>query len=156
MAGYKSDPPIDIHQMVADMLDVERDPTAKRMNLAMLYGMGLDTMARRLGVAKAQAKEWQDAYHLKFPGIKGPIQIRGSSRKPKKGPVNAVTCTHIWAVARRFTYDLAHKAGNGVIQGSSADITKAKMVEVDDYFLSEGDEAYLMLQVHDALDNSIP
>jgi DNA polymerase I-like protein with 3'-5' exonuclease and polymerase domains len=55
---------------------------------------------------------------------------------------------------RRFPDSrFAHKAGNAIIQGSSADITKLKMVEVDEYFEAEtNDECGLILQIHDELD----
>lgn len=156
MAGYNANPPIDIHQMVANMLGVERDPTAKRMNLGMLYGMGIAKMAASLGVSEATARAWMNEYHAKFPGIKGtklnPGFLKKAENRAKK---RGFVMTYLGR-RRRFTFETAHKAGNGIIQGSSADVTKVKMVEVDDYFESEGDEAYLMLQVHDALDNSIP
>lgn len=156
MAGYSAEPPVDIHQMVADMLGVERDPTAKRMNLGMLYGMSVKTLAGHLGVPEKQAQIWSDDYHRRFPAVKGSPYNPGFLRKATARAKDKGFVYTYLKRRRRFTSELAHKAGNGIIQGSSADVTKVKMVEVDEYFKSEGDEAYLMLQVHDALDNSIP
>lgn len=156
VAGYSSEPPIDIHQSVADMLSVERDPTAKRMNLGMLYGMGVKKLAFSLGVSLQQAQEWMDEYHRRFPSVKGTYNEPGFLRKAEARAKDRGFVRTYLGRRRRFDRDTAYKAGNGIIQGSSADVTKLKMVEVDEYFASEGDEAYLMLQVHDSLDNSIP
>jgi DNA polymerase-1 len=53
---------------------------------------------------------------------------------------------------RRFkNSSYAHKAGNAVIQMTSADITKLKMVEVGELFMNES-KADLLLQIHDELD----
>lgn len=150
LRGYCQDPPVDIHQSVADMLGVERDPTAKRMNLGMLYGMGVVKLALSLGVSVQQAKRWMDEYHRKFPAARK--FLRQAERRAKnRGYVRTYLGRR-----RRFSSDFAHKAGNGIIQGSSADITKLKMVEVDEYFASEGDIFRLMLQCHDSLSWSGP
>lgn len=151
MKGYAQDPPVDIHQSVADMLSVERDPTAKRMNLGMLYGMGVLKLAISLGVSVAQAQKWMDQYHRKFPYAKK--FLKGAERKAR---LRGYVFTYLGRRRRFPDPRFAHKAGNGVIQGSSADITKYKMVLIDEYFASEGDIFRLMLQCHDSLSWSGP
>lgn len=148
--GYRQDPPVDIHSMVAQMLGVERDPTAKRMNLGMLYGMGIAKLAAALGVSEQQAREWMNLYHIRIPSAKGFLK-NAEKRARKNGFVRT-------ALGRRrhFDHNLAHKAGNGIIQGTSADITKVKMVEIDEYFESTGNTFRLMLQCHDSLSWSGP
>ena len=145
MEGYASNPPVDIHSTVAQMLGVERDPTAKRMNLGILYGMGVAKLAASLGVSLEQARIWMDMYHKQFPYAR-PF-LKGAEQKAK---ARGYVMTKLGR-RRHFDGNLAHKAGNGIIQGSSADITKLKMVEVDDYFASEGNTCRLMLQIHDSL-----
>lgn len=144
-AGYRQDPPVDLHQSVANMLGVERDPTAKRMNLAMLYGMGIATMAERLGCSEAQARAWQAEYFGKFKSVR-PFLKGAEARAKRRGYVRTYLGRR-----RHFDRGFEHKAANGIIQGSSADITKQKMVEVDEYFENEGDLFRLMLQCHDSL-----
>jgi DNA polymerase I-like protein with 3'-5' exonuclease and polymerase domains len=57
---------------------------------------------------------------------------------------------------RRFPDpSFAHKAGNAVIAMGSADITKLKMAEIDEFFAQAG-EGQMLLQVHDELDWQIP
>lgn len=148
--GYSQNPPVDIHQTVADMLGIERDPGAKRMNLGMLYGMGIEKLALSLGVSIAQAQKWMAEYHRKMPAARK--FLKNAERRAKnRGYVRTYLGRR-----RRFEAWLAYKAGNGIIQGSSADITKLKMVEVDEYFASEGDIFRLMLQCHDSLSWSGP
>lgn len=150
VAGYSQDPPVDIHSVVAEMFGVERDPTAKRLNLGILYGMGKDALAGHVGCSVAEAIAYKRRYQEKFPSGPGFLDKAG-----KRAKARGWVKTYLGR-RRRFTPEFAHKAGNAVIQGSSADITKTKMVEVDEFFASEGDLAFLMLQVHDALDLSIP
>lgn len=150
IAGYASNPPVDIHTTVAQMLGVERDPTAKRMNLGILYGMGVAKLAQSLGVSVSQAQEWMTWYHQKFPYAK-PF-LKTAERKAKgRGYVFTKLGRR-----RHFDSNTAHKAGNGIIQGSSADITKLKLVELDEYFASEGDYCRLMLTIHDSFSWSSP
>lgn len=151
MAGYAADPQVDIHSSVALMLGVERDPTAKRMNLGMLYGMGVVKLAISLGVSVQQAKEWMDLYHKKFPYARR--FLKGAETKCKS---RGFIFTYLGRRRRFPNKNFAHKSGNAVIQGSSADITKLKMVEIDEYFASEDDYCRLMLQIHDSLSWSAP
>lgn len=151
VAGYMGTPRADIHTVVAEMLNVERDPTAKRMNLGMLYGMGRVALAGHLEVDERQAMEWSNLYHRKFPYAKKFLS-RAQARAKERGYV----FTYLGRRRRFPDPRSTHKAGNAVIQGGSADITKLKMVEIDDYFESEGDVFNLMLQCHDSLSWSGP
>lgn len=151
MAGYAANPPVDIHSTVAQMLDVERDPTAKRMNLGMLYGMGIAKLAFSLGVTEAQARKWMALYHEQFPYARQ-FMKKAEAVAKRRGYVRTFLGRRRRFPDTRF----AHKAANAIIQGSSADITKLKMVEIDEYFESEGDHCRLMLQIHDSLSWSAP
>lgn len=145
--GYNADPPVDIHSAVAEMLDVERDPTAKRMNLGMLNGMGIAKLAASINSTPAQAKQHLTNYHTRFPEVREFIQNAATTAQ-RRGYVFTLLGRHIHYPNSRYAY----KACSGIVQGSSADVTKLKMVEVDDYFESEGDNHKLILQVHDELD----
>ena len=151
LAGYAANPPVDIHSTVAQMLSVERDPTAKRMNLGMLYGMGVAKLALSLGVSVEQATIWMKLYHEKFPSAK-PFLKRAELKAKQRGFV----FTQLGRRRRFPDPRFAHKAGNAIIQGSSADITKLKMVEIDEYFAANDDHCRLMLQIHDSLSWSAP
>lgn len=151
MAGYAANPPVDIHSTVAQMLSVERDPTAKRMNLGMLYGMGITKLAFSLGVSEAQARAWMSLYHERFPYARQ--FMKDAERVAKR---RGYVRTFLGRRRRFPDVRFAHKAANAIIQGSSADITKLKLVEIDEFFASEGDYCRLYLQIHDSLSWSAP
>lgn len=146
VGGYKQTPAVDIHTVVAELLAVDRDPTAKRMNLGMLYGMGTAKLARSINVTEEQATKYRNTYNGMIPEAKKFLR-EAESWAVKRGWVR----TKMWR--RRHFPDkmFAHKAGNAVIQGSSADMTKLKMVEIDQFFRKNKAQSYLMLQVHDEL-----
>lgn len=144
--GYKADPPIDIHSVVAELLAVDRDPTAKRMNMGMLNGMGAGKLGRSINVTEERAKNYRFQYDQAIPEARRFLR-EAESWAIKRGWVR--TKMHR---RRHFPNKMfAHKAGNSIIQGSAADMTKLKMVEIDDHFRKVGAESYLMLQVHDEL-----
>jgi DNA polymerase-1 len=120
------------------------------MNLGILYGMGIAKLAASLGVSLEQATIWMKLYHSQFPYAK-PFLKNAETKAKARGYVMTKLGRR-----RHFDGNSAHKAGNGIIQGSSADITKLKMVEIDEYFASEGDYCRLMLQIHDSLSWSAP
>ncbi len=125
--GYSATPPIDIHQMVADLCGVERDPTAKRINLGKLYGMGLPKLCLSLGISLAEGKAIDKKYQQMVPEAKE--FLKACERMGKlRGWVKSKLGRR-----RRFPdANYAHKAGNAVIAMSSADITKLKMAEIHD------------------------
>jgi DNA polymerase-1 len=115
------------------------------MNFGTLYGMGLGKFARSLALPEAQAKELRDKYHAMLPEVKlftrKAEQLAGS-----RGWVRTKLNRR-----RRFPdRSTAYKAGNAVIQGTSADMVKLKMIHIDRLFT--GRQSALMLQVHDELD----
>lgn len=145
--GYKQEPPVDIHQTVAGWLGVERDPTAKRMNLGMLNGMGVDKLAAKVGCSSDVARGHIMNYDANFPEAK--VFRKGAEAVAKeRGYVFTLLKRR-----RRFPDSrFAHKAGSSIVQGGSADLTKLKMVEVDEYFRSEKKDADVLIQIHDDLD----
>jgi DNA polymerase-1 len=149
--GYHQEPPLDMHSVVAAMLSVERDPTAKRLNLGKLYGMGVPKLAKSLKIDMDRARELSNQYDMMLPEARM-FMKKAEARAKSRGFV-------FTAMGRRRRFPdsrFAHKAGNSIIQGTSADITKLKMVEVDEYFESIGDTARVALQVHDDLCFFIP
>ena len=149
--GYNQDPPIDAHSMVALKMGVERDPIGKRMNLAQVYGQGVPALAQELDISEARAQFLSDEYHRIFHEA-NELYWTAQNRAKARGFIKTI-------MGRRRRYpDKRHAwtAMNQLIQGSSADITKQKMVEVDEYFELNGDTTHLQLQIHDDLNWSEP
>lgn len=147
LEAYRKDPYTDYHQLVADMLGVERDPAAKRINLGTIYNMGAPKLALGLGVPLSVATDYMDRMRRMMPEAKKFNKTAEMVAK-KRGYVKTILGRR-----RRFPNgEFAHKAGNAVIQGSSADITKLKMVEIDEFLESENSNTEMILQVHDSLE----
>lgn len=147
VAGYSKVPPDDMHTVVAKMMGIDRE-LAKRMNMGMMNGIGKDKMAKKLKQNKEITLGYLAQYDTMIPEAKR-WRKKAEIRCRQRGYV------HTYLGRRRHIPDRRHcyKAWSGVIQGSSADLTKIKMVEIDDYFQSEGEgQIGLMLQVHDAFD----
>lgn len=147
LEAYAKDPNTDYHQLVADLLGVERDPSAKRINLGTIYNMGAPKLAKGLNVPTSKAREYLNTMRRMMPEARKFNKVAERIAR-QRGYVRTILGRR-----RRFPdLRIAHKAGNGVIQGSSADITKSKMVEIDEFLVSEGARSHIMLQIYDSME----
>ncbi len=134
---------------------VEMRKKAKAINFGILYGMGEFSLADDLKTSRAQAKAYIESYLASYPAIDEYLH-----RVAKEARENGYVTTMLGR--RRYIPELsaANKnlqafgervARNSPIQGSSADIIKIAMVNVDKKLRDRGSEAKLLLQVHDEL-----
>ena len=140
LAGYLQNPPKDIHQVVADMVGVERDPTAKRINLGMLYGMGEKTLAHELGMSVSEARPILRLYHERFPEAS-----QFFSAAQSKGERDKYVKT---ILGRRLHFMFrgdARKAASRIISGTSADLMKLRLIQADKV-------TPIAMSIHDELD----
>lgn len=134
---------------------VEMRKRAKAVNFGILYGMGDFSLADDLKISRAQAKEYIESYLASYPGIEEYLEdtIEGAKR-------DGYTVTMF--SRRRYIPELSAPnkmvrnfgeriARNSPIQGTSADIIKIAMINVDKKLKASGLGARLLLQVHDEL-----
>jgi DNA polymerase-1 len=145
MAGYRSDPVVDIHQVVADFMKVERDPTAKRMNMGLMTGIGAATMAEKIGCTEAQAREYQKLHSRAIPETV-PFRRKCEARAKQRGWIMTILGRRAHFPDRRYAY----RALSRLIQGTSADITKTKMCDMHDYLKSEL-AGHVLIQCYDSV-----
>lgn len=139
---------IDMHQYVADKLGVPRDPDAKRLNLGMLYWMGVDKLADALDVSRERAKELREWYYEQIPEVKR-FLYQAQEKAKRAHRVKTVLGRQARFPQDEYTY----RAASRVIQGTCADLTKLKMVEVNEFLEREtGGQCGVVLQIHDELD----
>lgn len=161
--AYRSDPNTDNHQMMANLTGLPRKQ-AKNIYLGLIYGMGGAKLSEELSlptkVVQTRSGRWVRVAGDEAQGIID----RFNAHAPFLGEL-AKKCKDLAAARGYITtilgrrchfpkdpegnYDWTHKALNRLIQGSSADQTKAAMVEAD----RQG--FFLQLQVHDELDQSV-
>lgn len=149
--GYNADPPKDMHHVVAEMLGVERDPTAKRMNMGILTGMQKRTFADHMDWPLQQASEAFDAWFRLFPGIKQ-FQNGAKNNMLKNGYVRTLTGRRCRIDDHRFAY----KAVSRLIQGGNADIIKVKLLLIDMWLEDHGDIGQLLMTIHDSIIFQVP
>ena len=164
----------DFHQMVANMASIPRKQ-AKTINLGLFYGMGNKKLAAELGLDNDQAYDLFNRYHDKVPFVKelsrqvsnvassrGYIKtLLGRKRRFDKWEPRdswgeraySLSEAHAQYPKQELKRAYTHTALNALIQGSSADITKAAMVKI--YEAGLLDEIDLKLTVHDELDFSV-
>lgn len=79
-AAFVANPKLDYHQWCADMAGLpgkEGRQKAKSINFGLVYGMGVDKLARQLSLERAEAKEFLESYHRQLPFIKATMTRAG-------------------------------------------------------------------------------
>ena len=155
----------DIHTSVAaHTFDVKPEEVTKDMrrqakviNFGILYGMGVSALQKNLGVKRKEAQEFYDTYFKTFDRLaaymeetkhfmeaNGYTETFFGRRRYFEGMNNMMP--HIKAQAERM-------AVNAPIQGTSADIIKIAMSQIDTWITKEGLESdvKMILQIHDEL-----
>lgn len=144
--GYSANPPRDMHAVVADMLQVERDPTAKRMNMGILTGMQKKTFAEHMDWPLEKASKAFDDWFRGFPGIKT-FQNKAKAAILSRGYVRTI----LGRFCRLDDVRFAYKATSKIIQGGNADIIKLKLLLIDMWLEEMGDVAHLIMTIHDSI-----
>jgi DNA polymerase-1 len=145
LAGYNAEPFVDAHQTVANLLNVERDPTAKRMNMGIFTGMFPKTFAGHMNWDIAKATAAWNAWFEAFPAIRD-FQDKAKSRLKNRGYV----FTLLGRKCRLESYKYAYHGTSKIIQGSNADIVKYKLLEADRLCEDNGDIVQVHMTVHDS------
>lgn len=149
-------PEADYHQLIADLTGLDRDPYAKQLNLGLVFGMGQGLMAKKCGlpyesktkhgklflIAGEKAINIFNKYHNKLPGVRKMLKI-AEQRATTRGYIKTIAGRKIRFQNKNSTY----KAGGYIFQGSSADLMKMKLVELDQALPGK-----LILPVHDEFD----
>ncbi len=175
-AFHKND---DIHSLTARLIfekeeisSVERR-VGKTINFGVIYGMGIKKFARSTGVSTPEAKEFLIKYKERYSKIfkflelqerlalsKGFVEtIFGRKREFKfdKNGLGRLIGKDPYEIdlqsARRAGMEAQslRAAANAPIQGSSADIIKIAMVQLNKKFIEMNVPAKMLLQVHDEL-----
>ncbi|MEA5422731.1 DNA polymerase I [Synechococcus sp. CCY9202] len=169
----------DVHALTARLLLEKEEVTpeerrlGKTINFGVIYGMGAQRFARETGVSQAVAKEFLSKYKQRYPKVFAFLELQ-ERLALSRGYVETILGRR-----RPFAFDphglgrllgkdplsidlaVAHRGGleaqqlraaaNAPIQGSSADIIKLAMIQLQRELQSRSLAARLLLQVHDEL-----
>lgn len=178
MAGESQEPTLltafnedrDVHTETAALM-LGKDPSAvteddrdigKTMNFALLYGMGPGSLADRLGISRAAARDLYDRYFSTFMSIGA-----WADKSRRDGKNQGFTISRF---GRKFTiWEFgSHLPGvyakgermcvNAPIQGGAADYMKASMIRATKALENAGldETCLLVMNIHDALVFEIP
>ena len=154
---------MDIHTKTAmDIFNVERDKVTKSMrrhakavNFGILYGISSYGLSEELEIPPKGAKSFIDKYFLTYPSIKEYMNSVIEDAH-KNGYVKTIMNRKRIIDEINNKNQIIKKMGermalNTPIQGSSADILKKAMIEIDNKFKSLNLKSKMLLQVHDEL-----
>ena len=156
---------LDIHTGVAakifkikeDMVDKEMRRKAKSINFGILYGMGINSLKESMGVERKEAQEFFEEYKKTFSTLINYLE---------KVKLNAFKNGYTETLLKRRRHIPLLKSGipflkaqgeriaiNAPFQGTSSDILKLGMIDVEEYIKKNKleDKIKILLQIHDEL-----
>ncbi len=173
----------DIHTVTAkllfesDTVTSEQRRMGKIINFGVVYGMGAAKFGRETGVKTSEAKIFIEKFYQRYPGIfdylervkreaiaQGYVETvcgrrryfkfeSGRLRGLKGNDPNSIDLDNLGNLGQLDSGHL-RAAANAPIQGSSADIIKLAMIQIDKLLAQY--QAKMLLQVHDELVLEIP
>jgi DNA polymerase-1 len=159
---------IDIHSRTAaeifhvplEKVSPELRYRAKAVNFGIIYGISDFGLARDTGVSRKEARKYIDNYLDSYPGVKRYMEEIVHFGQ-EHGYVETILKRRRYLpdlnASNKIRQSLARRmALNTPIQGTSADIIKLAMIEVDREIESRGLKSRLLLQVHDDLILEVP
>ncbi len=158
----------DIHRATAaevfglkpDAVTPEQRRAAKAINFGLIYGMSPFGLARQLGIALNDAREYVERYFTRYPGVQAYMeQTRAQARE--RGYVETLfgRRLHVPEIRARNAAQRAaaeRMAINAPMQGTAADIIKRAMIALDGWLAARGGGARMIMQVHDELVLEVP
>ena len=138
-----------------DQVTAEQRRVAKTANFGIMYGISAFGLAQRLRVGRKEAQKIIEDYFTGFPSIRSFIEDTKAAAR-ETGYVETLFGR------RRYLPEINSKNGtlrslaernavNAPIQGTSADIIKMAMIEVDKSLTEAGLKSRMVLQIHDEL-----
>ncbi len=169
----------DVHALTArllldkDLISSDERRLGKTINFGVIYGMGAQRFARATGVTQSEAKDFLVRYRNRYPRVfsflelqerlalsRGYVETLLGRRRPFHFERNGLGRL-LGKDPHEIDLELARRGGmeaqqlraaaNAPIQGSSADIIKVAMIELQKKLKESGLPARLLLQVHDEL-----
>lgn len=166
---YRQNPDLDLHQYVADLTGLPRNPpkggapNAKQLNLSMIFCMGNGTVAETLGLpweyatldngerykkAGPEAMKIIEEYHRRVPGV---AKLRDAAQAivKRRGYIRTFMGRKL-----RIPKDKIYKTSAMLIQSTSADYNKIYLMHIDRLARERGGR--LLANIHDSYSVSLP
>ncbi|WP_107688177.1 DNA polymerase I [Neisseria wadsworthii] len=158
----------DIHRRTAaevfgvaqENVSSEQRRYAKTINFGLIYGMGQYGLAKSLGIDNLSAKNFIDRYFARYPGVADYMQ-RTKEQAAAQGYVETLFGRRLY-LPGIHAKNANERAGaeraaiNAPMQGTASDLIKRAMIAVRNWFVSDGLQSKLIMQVHDELVLEVP
>ncbi len=149
-----------IFRIPVEEVDADKRRIAKTANFGIMYGISAFGLSQNLGCSRTEASKLIDDYFHSFPSIRAWIDATLADAR-RNGYVETLFGRRRYipdvssgnATVRAFA---ERNAVNAPIQGTSADIIKMAMVEVDRRLQDKGMQSRMVLQIHDELLLEVP
>lgn len=145
----------DIYGVSEDMVSKKMRSTAKAVIFGIVYGISGYGLGENLEISPKEAKEFISKYYELYPGVKKYMDEIVVEAK-EEGSVRTLFNRRRTIPELDSTEYMVRQMGerialNTPIQGTSADIIKKAMVEIDKEFKDKNIQSKMILQVHDEL-----
>ena len=155
---------IDIHDFTAReifglapgaQIESEQRRMAKVVNFGLLYGMSDFGLAARLEIDRTLARSITERYFARFPSVRAYI-AKTLEQGREDGYVSTILGRRRYMPALSSSNTMLRNAAereatNAPLQGSAADLMKLAMIRVDRALREYGEDAVMLLQIHDEL-----
>ncbi|MFC1961770.1 DNA polymerase I [Chloroflexota bacterium] len=133
---------------------------AKTVNFGVIYGMSEYGLEQATEFSREEAGKFITAYFEKYPGVKAYLEATKQQARGR-GYVETVKgrrrfIPEINAANRMLREAAERMAINMPVQGTSADIIKVAMINIDREIVERGLKGKMLLQVHDELIFEVP
>jgi len=173
IAMFRGEQDIDIYkQMAAAIKGTEVEEVTdedrkifKQVTLAIIYGMGVPQVAKKLGISRQMAQQQTDAFYRRFHGVRRWMESTKEGAR-RNHYVKTITgrrryLDDIQSTDRAKVAQSERQAVNTVIQGSAADLMKLAMIKMSARIMDWKKEGAtsagtsvpprILLQIHDEL-----
>jgi len=154
---------VDVHSATAsqvfntELSQVSKDQRrkAKAINFGLIYGMSAFGLAKQIDVSRTEAKQYIDGYFENYPGV---LRFMDETKEKAKlqGFVETILGRRLYlpqinSKNKMHQQHALRTAINAPMQGSSADIIKKAMLDIQSWIDKENNGIKMIMQVHDEL-----
>jgi DNA polymerase-1 len=154
---------LDIHNSTAaqvfgatlDQVTSEQRRKAKAINFGLIYGISAFGLAKQLGIERAAAQIYIDAYFKQYHKVAEYMQ-QTCEFAHQNGYVETLFGRRLYINEINSSNKMRQKAAeraaiNAPLQGTAADIIKLAMIAVNQWIKKSNIDTHMIMQVHDEL-----
>ncbi len=154
---------VDVHSATAsqvfdtELSNVTKDQRrkAKAINFGLIYGMSAFGLAKQIDVSRTEAKQYIEGYFENYPGVLK-FMDETKERAKSQGFVETLLGRRLYlpevnSKNKMLQQHALRTAINAPMQGSSADIIKKSMLDIQSWIDREKNGVRMIMQVHDEL-----